>query len=274
MNRPGGEVPEELPCVWVLAGVLCHRICDRGYECEGCDLHRALSGTGFEEGAAVDLRRKMAGEKWAESPSEEDPREELVSTYVDRLTEGCTLHLDRAYSTAHFWVQERPGDEALLGFDCQTVRVLFPVTDFLLPRPGIWLKRGEAMGWLQRGHLILPLISPISGEVLEVNQPLVEELKLYGFPQKESRWFIRVALHEGLEDVPGLLRGEAMLHWYEGKLALLADYLRTALSAGPDGEPQVGITLNDGGEPNLNLEEVLGSVAFQELLDRLFPASR
>jgi len=274
MNMPGAGIPEELPCVWVLAGVLCHRICDRGYECEGCELHQALRGKGFEDGADVDLRMKVAGKEWVRSASGEELREDLVSTYLDKLTEGCALHLDRAYSTAHFWIQERSEDEALLGFDCQMVRVLFPVTDFLLPRPGIWLKKGEAMGWLQRGHLILPLISPVAGEVLEVNQPLVEELKRYGFPRKESRWFIRISLHERLEETPGLLRGEAMLHWQEEKLALLADYLRKALTMGPDGDHQVGTTLNDGGEANINLEEVLGSGPFQELLDRLFPPPR
>ncbi|MFO7972689.1 MAG: hypothetical protein R6U40_13205, partial [Desulfobacterales bacterium] len=49
-----------------------------------------------------------------------------------------------------------------------------------LPGPGVWLKRGEAMGWIQRGHLALPLPAPISGEVLEVNHALVAVCSVYG----------------------------------------------------------------------------------------------
>jgi glycine cleavage system H protein len=179
------------------------------------------------------------------------------------------VHLDRPYTPGHFWIMEEDG-ELKVGLDCQTLRVLYPLDDFTLPRPGVWLKRGETMGWLQRGHLILPLTAPISGEVLEVNEALVDEIKRLGFPEKAAPWLLRLAPREPLATVPDLLTGESMLHWYEGKLALLRNFLQAAVSLDPEVQEAVGPTLNDGGEPNLNLEEVLGPTLFQQLLERLF----
>jgi glycine cleavage system H protein len=196
--------------------------------------------------------------------------DQAVSSYLAQLTGGCNLHLDRPYTPGHFWIQEDDG-EVMVGLDCQTLRILYPLDDFTLPRPGVWLKRGEALGWLQRGHLILPLIAPISGEVLEVNDTLVDEIKRHGFPKTAPPWLLRLAPREPLNEVPDLLRGESMLHWYEGKLALLRNFLQAAVSLEPEVEEAVGLTLNDGGEPNLNLEKVLGPSLFQQLLDRLFP---
>jgi glycine cleavage system H protein len=300
MSKPRGPGPEELPCVWVTAGVLSYRPCHREYDCDGCELYHALRGPGPEaevastveeapyaatsarereprEGAAASSERRAADVTTPgptrsvipPAPEEDRAYHQAVSAYLTRLTGGCNLHLDRPYTPGHLWIIEEDG-EVKVGLDCQTLRVLYPLDDFTLPRPGVWLKRGETMGWVQRGHLILPLTAPISGEVIEVNEALVDEIRRLGFPEKAAPWLLRLAPREPLDAVPDLLTGESMLHWYEGKLALLRNFLEVAVSLDPEVQEAVGPTLNDGGEPNLNLEEVLGPTLFQQLLERLF----
>lgn len=266
MNRLASGSPSELPCVWVLAGVLNHRPCDRGYECEECELYQALRGqvSGTELPDLLPLRGHGATDS---RPSEgTDPTEEAVSAYLVHLTEDCSLHLDRPYTPGHFWIQETASQDLLIGLDCQNLRILSPVEDLILPRPGVWLKRGETMGWILRGHLAVPLRTPVSGEVMEINHSLLDELKKWGFPRTHARWLIRLHPHECVDQIPGLLRGEAMLLWYQGKLGLLREYIQEAMSPGSE----AGRTLNDGGAPNRNLEEVLGAGAFQELVNHLF----
>jgi len=268
MNRLPPETTQELPCVWVLAGVLNHRPCHRNFECDGCELFHALqgSGTGSEGVKLPGHEEEGAAGRGEPLPAEPSPVDEVVSAYIAQLTEGCDLHLDRSYTSGHFWIREESSDEVSLGFDCQTIRIIYPLDDFLLPKPGFWLRRGKPLGWIQRGHLALPLLSPISGEVIEVNDALVAELKEDGFPRSRIRWLIRMRPHEPLGDIPNLLRGESMLSWYQKKLGLVRGYLKAAMEPGVD----TGRTLNDGGELNRNLEEVLGSDHFHELLDRLF----
>lgn len=269
MSRLTREHPQEPPCVWVNAGVLSYRPCHRDFRCESCELYRALRGPELEGARSDDTARRSHLLTDLEERGEGvgGSREDAaVSSYLVQLTEGCDLHLDVPYSPSHFWIQENGSSQVLMGFDCQTLRVLHPVDDFLLPEPGMWLKRGNAMGWIHRGHLALPLQAPISGEVLEVNHTLVQEIKKWGFPRSRDRWLIRLKPHEPVADVPGLMRGEAMLGWYQRKLNLVHTYLLEAVDPGV----VTGQLLNDGGVLNRNLEEVLGTDAFEELLDRLF----
>jgi hypothetical protein len=35
--------PEELQCIWMTAGVLTYKLCNRRFDCEHCLLHQALS---------------------------------------------------------------------------------------------------------------------------------------------------------------------------------------------------------------------------------------
>jgi hypothetical protein len=275
MSKPRVPGPEQLPCVWVTAGVLSYRPCHREYECDGCELYHALRGPDLQGELAFAGGLLAAPPAPLSLPSEARPKEggdgisdPVVSHYFSQLTGGCALHLDRPYTPGHFWIQEEKG-EVKVGLDCQTLRILYPLDDFTLPRPGVWVKRGETLGWLQRGHLILPLTTPISGEVLEVNEILVEEIKRYGFPREAQPGSCAwppgsppcgAGSPEGGVHAP-LVRGEA------GPSPELPPGGREPWSGG--GRVR-GPTLNDGGEPNLNLEEVLGSALFQQLLERLF----
>ena len=42
----GAHRPGALPCVWMSAGVINYRLCDREYECESCPLDTAIRGRG------------------------------------------------------------------------------------------------------------------------------------------------------------------------------------------------------------------------------------
>ena len=40
MPPPAGA----LPCVWMSAGLVAYKLCDRGFECEGCPFDQAMRG--------------------------------------------------------------------------------------------------------------------------------------------------------------------------------------------------------------------------------------
>lgn len=48
--RPVPESPPPLPayggmpCIWMSAGLVAYKLCDRGFECDGCPFDRAMRG--------------------------------------------------------------------------------------------------------------------------------------------------------------------------------------------------------------------------------------
>jgi glycine cleavage system H lipoate-binding protein len=264
-ERITGE-QEELPCIWVSAGVLSYRLCDRNYDCEGCELYHALRGRpgGRNEPGQLYSDRR---DSLRSSPTERVV-DEMVTSYLYRLGSGCELHLDWPYSASHFWLHQLEDGNIAIGLDCNLLRMLFPSDDITLPHVGVLTRRGEPCGWITRGRLAVPLTAPISGTVGAVNDAYVERLKEPRPVCGSGEWLLNLTPDEALADVPGLYRSEDTLVWYLRKIQLVKHHLRAALNAAD--VQALGVTLADGGELNWDLEEVLGRDRFEALVDDLF----
>jgi len=243
----------EQPCVWVSAGVLSYRPCDREFDCEACPLYQALrAGHGDAGGTA-----RAAG------PSSR--AEDHAGRYMAALGAGCTLHLDRAYTPEGLWLERTP-TAVQVGLDGYTLRLLHPVDDVVLPRPGGSMRRGAPAVWVNRGRHVVALRSALDGEVVEVNPDPVLVAPATG---GGDRWWFRMTPHQNVGDAPGLLRDEALLGWYLGRVRAVRSQLDAAM--GLAAESPAGPVLADGGIPALDLEIVLGRERFDTLLRTLFP---
>lgn len=252
---------EEPTCIWVLAGVLSYRLCDRNYDCENCELYHVLQGS----------RHPAASEGLpgvGVAPASESTTETLIGSYLCRLTAGCDLHLDRPYSPCHFWLQHTQDSQVLLGLDGHLLRVLYPLEHITLPRVGTSLERGEHCGWITRGQIALPLCTPIAGKVEAVNGAYIDRLNSRGAANGGDDWLLDLEANEDPDSVPGLYRGEQTLAWYLKNIQLLKRHLWAALAKTVDST--VGATMSDGGKPNLNLEQVLGRERFEALVGEMF----
>jgi len=65
-----------------------------------------------------------------------------------------------------------------------------------------------------------------------------------------------------------LCQGENMLRWYVQKINLIKRYLRDLFSKSAIGE--IGTTMTDGGEAELNLENILGREQYRDLVREIF----
>lgn len=254
--QPGAaEKQAELPCVWVSAGVLSYRLCDRRYECETCPLYQALRGGGNWPVPAG------PGDAGA-GPVAGDP----VGAYLTALGSGCTLHLDRAYSGEGMWLLEGPHGIVEAGMDDYTMRLLGPLDSVVLPPVGVWLRRGAPCAWLNRSRLSIALHMPIACELLEVlGDPLrtVRRDAATGGP-----WF-RLKAHESLAIAPGLYRNEALLGWFLARVRSVHEQLDAVMHIPAAGTAPM---LADGGRPLSDLSGVLGPERFEALVATLFPA--
>ncbi|MBI4538296.1 MAG: hypothetical protein HY704_02130 [Gemmatimonadetes bacterium] len=263
MTASARQRAQELPCIWVLAGVLSYRLCDRNYQCEGCELHHALRGKDRYRREA-DSRLGPGTGPGPEGATPETALEERVGSCLSSLVAGCKLHLDRFYTRAHFWLHPHHGDRVALGLDDHILRLLRPIDEIVAPRAGLRIRRGEPCGWIARRKMALPLETPISGEVEAVNEMYLEAVRTTTTSRDADPWLLRLLPGEPLGAVDGLCRGEGALSLYLRNIQLVKQYLREALSSGP--VPGLGLTLPDGGVRELDLEAILGPEGFERLV--------
>ena len=133
---------EELnKCVWMWAGLLTYRLCDRDYQCVGC---------------AVDsLFRSPAGREVSERQTAEP--EQL---------QGFPRAVDRFHDSQHLWLRVLPEGQVQIGLDPMAARLLRSAAEFQLPRVGSHLRRGDEAFRVRIDGGNVSFASPVTGHVV------------------------------------------------------------------------------------------------------------
>lgn len=226
---------EMLPCVWMLAGILSYRLCDREYECESCPLDAALRGTA------------TPGGKRARAPRWEFPA-------------------DRLYHPRHGWLRPLAGRRIRIGLDALAARLLDRLSAAILPAVGAHLEHGGSIGWFADEGELIPVHAAIPGIVERVNRKVQCDPALIASAPYGDGWLLELRCATPFESVPRLMPAERA----ERRAALqLARLFREASLSG-ESDPAVGPTMADGGQPTAQLRAAVGSERYHRSIVALF----
>lgn len=114
---------------------------------------------------------------------------------------------DLRYARSHEWVRVT-GDSATVGITDHAQRELTDVVFVELPAMGRKLSAGEACAVVESVKTASDIYSPVSGEVVAVNQPLVDNPALVNSEPYANGWFFQIRLSNSAE-VAALLSPES-----------------------------------------------------------------
>lgn len=86
------------------------------------------------------------------------------------------------------------GELAALGISQHAVDQLGDVVFVEVPAVGTQLKKGQSFGVVESVKAVSDLYAPVDGEVVEVNQALVEEPALVGTGVTAQGWLLRMRI--------------------------------------------------------------------------------
>ncbi|HEY7409714.1 MAG TPA: glycine cleavage system protein GcvH [Vicinamibacteria bacterium] len=112
---------------------------------------------------------------------------------------------DRRYSKDHEWVRME-GDRGTVGITDYAQNQLGDVVFLELPEVGRLLKAGEVFGTVESVKAVSELYAPVSGEVVEVNAPLVSSPEKINSDPYGEGWMVRLKV---AGDGEGLMGAEA-----------------------------------------------------------------
>ncbi len=113
---------------------------------------------------------------------------------------------DRKYSKEHEWLKV-DGDTATIGITDYAQEQLGDVVYVDLPEPGATIAQFDKMGEIESVKAVSDLYTPASGEVLEVNQQVVEKPELVNSDPHGAGWLLRIKLSD-LSDADKLLSAQ------------------------------------------------------------------
>lgn len=116
------------------------------------------------------------------------------------------------YSSTHEWVKAE-GDVATIGITDYAQSELGEIVFVELPKVGSKVSNGDVFGTIESYKTVSDLVSPVSGEVVEVNSALASAPELVNDSAFEEGWTVKIKMTDPSE-LDSLMTAEQ----YEGVL--------------------------------------------------------
>ena len=105
---------------------------------------------------------------------------------------------DLQYHPEHDWARVE-GDEAVLGITWFAQDALGELVHFEAPEAGATLTKDQAYAEVESVKAVSDVIAPLSGEVLEVNEKVVDEPETINEDPYGEGWLVRIRLSDAGE---------------------------------------------------------------------------
>ena len=106
---------------------------------------------------------------------------------------------DRKYSKEHEWVKMEDATQALAGITVYAQDQLGDIVYVDLPKTGATIRFMEKMGEVESVKAVSDLFSPITGEVTEINDRLLDHPELVNEDPLGEGWMVRVTVADTAE---------------------------------------------------------------------------
>jgi len=114
---------------------------------------------------------------------------------------------DRKYTQEHEWVQIEDG-VGTVGVTDFAAGELGDIVFVELPDPGSEFSQGDTVGTIESVKAVADLFIPVSGEVVEINEAVVDGPELVNSNPMDDGWLMKIRLSETSE-LDGLMDAAA-----------------------------------------------------------------
>ncbi len=193
----------------------------------------------------------------------------VISSTIDQLVDWFRVPDNILFHQGHAWVRIEESEPGIVkvGMDDFAQKMAGPMGIRNNPTVGSVIRQGER-GWsLQDGEKSVDMLSPVSGEVTEINTALLAELEKdsneIGALEKDpygDGWILKVKPENFERERKGLLSGTLARKWMEGEV----EHLRSKMS------PELGTVMQDGGVPVAGMAKNIDGEEWDTLLREFF----
>ncbi len=113
------------------------------------------------------------------------------------------------YTKTHEWAKmEENTDVVVVGITDHAVKQLGDIAFLELPEAGNKVKKDSPFGAIESIKAVFDLTSPVTGEVIETNQQIVDNLELFEKDPYKQGWMIKIKI-ENKDEFESLMNASA-----------------------------------------------------------------
>jgi len=103
------------------------------------------------------------------------------------------------YTVEHEWICPESGNKGKVGLADYAQSQLGDIVFLDLPATGTQVKQGMKMGEVESVKAVSDIFAPVSGQVVEINQTVIDEPGLVNKDPYRAGWLVRLELSEPSE---------------------------------------------------------------------------
>jgi len=148
------------------------------------------------------------------------------------------------FAPSHSWLRLFPSGNVRVGADDFVLRMMKNPNVSFLKAPGSFVKKGEALFQLTEGSKTLTVHSPIDGEVITLNEDVLQHPEKMKEELFSNGWAYTMKPHRA-SDLTQFFLGDQSWAWLQEELGRLRDFIAESTQIGSP----VPVLLQDGGTP-------------------------
>jgi glycine cleavage system H lipoate-binding protein len=275
-------------CIWVDAGVIQFKLCDKDFDCQTCEFDRAMTEAAVKELARRQSARNPVAQTLKTAPWETKMHQRfgerrqcpLMKTNLchqcsfDELLEeqfdfflaptqprvhevfGIQVPTSNFLHLGHTWVALETADRVRLGLDDFSQKLLGPVTRIEFPKIGQKIRANEPFMTLGRQRKKAEVLAPLDGTIEAINPKVLGKTQIAHDDPYGEGWLVTAAPTNLKGDLQEMLFGQCNIAWTESEIIKLLGMLQGAPGASL---PSGGSIIDDvyGNYPNLGWKRLV-----------------
>ncbi len=206
----------------------------------------------------IDYLRK--GKEAAETEEALQEAASVAPRLVPTIVAGFDLPGNRRYHQGHTWALQESPTLVRVGVDDFGARLAGKIDEIVLPKRGQWIRQGQKFVTLMRDGQKTELVSPVEGEVTDINEGLLADAGLLNGDPYGQGWFVSVLSPDLATSFRNLLNGSLARKW----MAEAASRLQMQIPA------LAGAVAQDGGVAVHDLTVQLPTAKWAEITREFF----
>jgi glycine cleavage system H protein len=129
---------------------------------------------------------------------------------------GCNIPEDRYYWVEkHAWARPEADGTVTIGITDVAQRLAKGIINATAKEAGRSVQKGKSAGTLESGKWVGPVTSPVTGEIVEINEAAKARPSLINEDPYGAGWFVRVKPADWAGESTALLTGKAAVAAYQ-----------------------------------------------------------
>ncbi len=246
---------DEQPCIWMDAGVVSYKLCDRNHDCENCAFNASMQSRSLFsfDNALVTLDKARHNHDFEKETS---PIERILAPF-------CQIAYDpSAFYGAEFWSIKPKGPRTCrIGLNDLGLKILPAVEKVIFPQNDSVLEKNDPFCKLVTKQGPMQFSFPVDGKIRFLNKDLLGMLRHSRNGENVDSWFAEFDLLRN-EELAGFKKGSAALDFLLEQQNSVVQALISAVNMQNEKERP---TLQDGGVLIPDIKTIIGSQNYYRL---------